>query len=316
MATRPDIGQAAKILTSGGVVAFPTETVYGLGADAFNEKAVARIFEIKNRPRFDPLIVHIADMAQLPQVARIVPAAAKKLVARFWPGPLTLVLPRARTVPDIVTAGGDTVGVRMPDHPVALKLIAACGRPVAAPSANPFGSASPTTAAHVRQMLGRKVDAIIDGGPCRVGLESTVIEFPHRAKPRILRLGGLAVEDIEAVVGKVAVRRASSSRPRAPGMLERHYAPRTRLVLYDGTSRAGRTGLLAVCGPTPVGDFAAIEVLSRTGDLREAAARLFAAMRRLDACKLDRIVAVPGPEKGLGRAINDRLRRAAVSPQS
>ena len=312
MATSADISKAAKLLQKGGVVAFPTETVYGLGADAFNEQAVARIFEIKNRPRFDPLIVHIASADQLPRVAAQMPLKAKKLAAHFWPGPLTLILPKTPAVPDIVTAGGDTVGVRMPDHLIALALIRASGEPVAAPSANPFGATSPTTAAHVRNQLGKRVDMILDGGPCRVGLESTVIEFPARGKPRVLRLGGLAVEDIEAVIGQVAVAAHSSSKPKAPGMLERHYAPRTPLVI-GGKPKGKRIGLIRFSGVASLGKFAAIEVLSRKGDLREAAANLFAAMRRLDALKLDAIVAEFAPEEGLGRAINDRLRRAATT---
>ncbi|MCC6572774.1 MAG: threonylcarbamoyl-AMP synthase [Planctomycetes bacterium] len=311
MATAKDIAKAAKLLKEGGVVAFPTETVYGLGADAFNEAAIARVFEIKNRPRFDPLIVHIADMKQLKTLARDIPAVARKLARKFWPGPLTLILPKTRAVPDIVTAGGETVGVRMPDHPIALRLIAACGQPVAAPSANPFGATSPTTAAHVREQLGKRVDMILDGGPCRVGLESTVVEFPARGKPRVLRPGGLAVEDIEAVVGPVAISAHSSSKPKSPGMLERHYAPRTRLVI-GGKPGGKRVGLLKIFGLVPKGTFAAVEVLSAKGDLREAAAHLFAAMRRLDALKLDVIMAELAPEEGLGRAINDRLRRAAM----
>lgn len=324
MATAAEIKQAAALLKKGGVVAFPTETVYGLGADAFNAVAVARVFEIKSRPGFDPLIVHIAELSQLTSLAKPLPAAARKLARKFWPGPLTLVLRKTARVPEIVTAGLDTVGIRMPDHPVALKLIAACG-PIAAPSANPFGATSPTTASHVREQLGRKPDMILDGGPCRVGLESTVVAF-GRGRPRVLRLGGLPIEDIEAVIGPVSVMRHSSSRPRSPGTLERHYATRTPLVVVQkgsGAPKAGsqtpfasrgkRIGAIAIFGPALRGSFAALEVLSPRGDLREAAANLFAAMRRLDKKRLDLIVAELAPERGLGRAINDRLRRAATS---
>jgi len=314
---------AAAILRRGGIVAFPTETDYGLGATALAARAVARLFEATGRPRFDPLIVHIAEPAQLELLAERIPDAARRLAERFWPGPLTLVLPKLATVPDIVTSGLDTVGVRVPDHPLARALIREAGTPVAAPSANLFGQTSPVTAEHVRGQLGDRVDAVLDGGPCRVGIESTIVSFGEGERPRVLRLGGVAVEDLEAVIGPVDIGRPTSSpgaeeRPLAPGDLPRHYAPaRTPLVLAERNAPAPagkRVGLLSLKGRGDTGGFAQVEVLSSLGDLREAAAALYAALRRLDASGLDLIVAELAPEEGLGRAINDRLRRAAGSP--
>ena len=308
-----ELGRAADLLRGGGVVAFPTETVYGLGADARNDGAVARIFEIKGRPRFDPLIVHVSEPAMAREVAGEIPAAAEELIRRFWPGPLTLVLPKREEVSDLVTAGLPTVGVRMPRHPLALELIRRAGVPVAAPSANPFGRTSPTTAQHVADWLGGAVDAILDGGPCAVGVESTILSMAGN-EPVLLRMGGLALEDIEEAIGAVRVAPPTDEMPLAPGRLLRHYAPRTRLVLVEkGDAARGdrRAGLLSFAGHAEEGLFGAAEVLSRAGDVREAAANLFAALRRLDAAGLDAIYAETAPERGLGRAINDRLRRAA-----
>jgi L-threonylcarbamoyladenylate synthase len=309
--------RAAGILRRGGVVAFPTETVYGLGAAAFDERAVARVFEVKGRPRFDPLIVHVSGPEQLPLLSVEVSAAAQALIERFWPGPLTLVLPKTPAVPDLVTAGLPTVAVRMPRHPVALELIERAGAPVAAPSANPFGQTSPTTAQHVRDQLAGKVDLVLDGGPCSVGVESTIVSFVSDA-PVLLRPGGLSVEDIEEVIGPLGkAPQPAICSVSAPGMLPRHYAPRTPLKVMDnGEVRrpdlARRAGLLAFQTAAYPTAFAAVEVLSPEGDLREAAANLFGAMRRLDARGLDCIMAEPVPDCGLGRAINDRLRRSAA----
>ncbi|MGE3313621.1 MAG: L-threonylcarbamoyladenylate synthase [Planctomycetaceae bacterium] len=314
-----DVTQAAAILRDGGLVAFATETVYGLGANALNARAVARIFEVKNRPSFDPIIVHIAELDQLPKLTRSIPARAEQLAARFWPGPLTMVLPKADIVPDIVTSGLSSVGVRMPDHPLALALLREAGLPVAAPSANPFGRISPTRAEHVAEMLGDRIDYILDGGPCRVGLESTVLDLTGDV-PVLLRPGGLPVEEIEAVVGQVIIAQTSAEHSEAampaPGMLPRHYAPRTRLVIdarLDEIPRSlrRRAGFLAFRFPPNDSAYEAIEVLSPAGDLTEAAANFFAALRRLDALDLDLIVAESFPDHGLGRALNDRLRRAA-----
>jgi len=306
------ITAAAERIRSGGVVGMPTETVYGLAADALNPLAVARVFEIKNRPFFDPLIVHLSEADELPCVAKDVPEQAKALIKNFWPGPLTLVLPKTDAVPDIVTSGLPTVAVRVPDHPIARLLIKEAGTPIAAPSANLFGRVSPTTAQHVRDQLGDAVDIVLDGGPCRVGLESTIVAFDG---PRacVLRLGGVTIEELERAIGSVEIQKVDPAKPQAPGNLPQHYAPRTPLVLGDRntfTSAGKRAGLLTL-GPCEAGGFATIEVLSAAGDLREAATKLYAAMRALDAADLDVILAEPVPEEGLGRAINDRLKRAA-----
>ena len=222
--------QAAKIIRHGGIVAFPTETVYGLGADAFNPLAVARIFEAKRRPYFDPLIVHVANPADVKKLVEEIPSNAKKLTERFWPGPLTVVLFKEENIPDIVTAGLPTVAIRMPNHPMALSLIIESKCPIAAPSANPFGYLSPTTAEHVREQLGDQVDLILDGGPCPVGVESTIVSFLEE-EPRLLRPGGVSLEEIESIIGKVKISPIEEERPSAPGMLPKHYAPRTPIVL-------------------------------------------------------------------------------------
>ncbi len=332
MELKSEIARAAEILRRGGLVAFPTETVYGLGADALNERAVARVFEVKGRPRFDPLIVHMAAIESLAQLAAEFPPAAQQLAERFWPGPLTLVLPKTGLVPDLVTAGCPTVALRIPDHPVALELLRAVDRPIAAPSANPFGRVSPTTAEHVREQLGDRIDMILDGGPCRVGVESTVVQLTG-GEAVLLRPGGTTLEEIEAVIGKVQLSRpepgdADQTGMLSPGTLPQHYAPATPLILWmraDVTPAAGvtamarrvdrnqpgRWGLLAFRPVDDVQVFERVEVLSPGGDLREAAAGFFAALRRLDAAGLDLIVAETFPESGLGRALNDRLRRAA-----
>jgi L-threonylcarbamoyladenylate synthase len=317
-----DIQQAAEIIKKGGLVAFPTETVYGLGANAFNSLAVARIFEVKGRPYFDPLIVHVASYPDLERLAIEIPSNAIKLMERFWPGPLTLVLLKKEEVPEIVTAGLPSVAVRMPKHPMALALIKASGCPIAAPSANLFGYVSPTTADHVRDQLSDQVDFILDGGPCEVGLESTIISFVE-GEHRLLRPGGVPLEEIESVIGKVRVGSAKNERPSAPGMFPKHYAPRTPILLdwhkEDLTKyRDRKVGLLAFQKSGASLKCSQVEVLSERGDLREAAANLFAAIRRLDSLGLDLILAESVPETGLGRAIMDRLRRASgtvLSPQ-
>jgi len=307
------IEEAAEILRRGGLVAFPTETVYGLGADAFNPRAVARVFEVKARPSFDPLIVHLADAADLARVAPTDDPRAGALATRFWPGPLTLVLPRHPAVPDLVTSGLDTVGVRVPAHPAARALIEAAGTPVAAPSANPFGYVSPTTAAHVAELLGPAVDLVLDGGPCRVGVESTILSLAGET-PVILRPGGVPREALEETLGLTLEVAGGAVRPLAPGQLEKHYATRTPLRILPGPSgRApegiGRVGLLAWRRAEAEG-YAAAEVLAPDGSPEAAAANLFAALRRLDAAGLDLILAEPCDEAGLGHAIMDRLRRA------
>ncbi len=309
-----EIQKAAQIIQEGGLVAFPTETVYGLGADALNPLAVAAIFEAKNRPTFDPLIVHVADMRQAEILVHKFPEKALKLIEKFWPGPLTLVLPKSPLVPDIVTSSLPNVAIRVPNHPIALELIRESGRPIAAPSANPFGQVSPTTAEHVRQSLGGKLDMILDGGPCQVGVESTIISFAEK-EPTLLRPGGVPLEEIQAVIGKVLVPViVAGAKPQAPGQLLQHYSPKTPMVLRESQEslpEQKKIGLLSFRKPQTDFHFHAVEVLSERGDLREAAAHLFAALRRLDAAGLDLIVAHPVPPEGLGRAVNDRLTRAS-----
>ena len=310
---------AAELLRTGHLVAFPTETVYGLGANATNPLAVARIFEAKQRPTFDPLIVHVAELSQVEFVVRQFPETARLLATEFWPGPLTLVLPKRDIIPDLVTAGLPGVGIRIPRHPVAIELLKAAGCPVAAPSANPFGGISPTTAQHVADGLGRNVDCIVDGGPCAVGLESTVLSLMTE-RPMLLRHGGCPLEDIERLIGPVEIARSDLSRDDAaqpsPGMLSRHYAPGTRLIVIDhGGSAEPITGLrcgLLTAGKQPFsGRFVRIETLCDEENLQTCAANFFAALRTLDASDLDVIIAHEFPAHGLGVALNDRLRRAA-----
>lgn len=307
---------AAEIIRSGGLVAFPTETVYGLGCDALNPNAVARVFEAKQRPSFDPLIVHIATEASLDGLVRAISLAEHRLIERFWPGPLTLVLPKRAKVPDLVTAGLSTVAIRMPAHPVAQALIREAGVPIAAPSANPFGYVSPTCAQHVYDGLGDRVDLILDGGSCLIGVESTIVSMSGSCL-ELLRPGSVTLAEIRAIIGP-AVQAAASQTVIAPGQLPRHYATRTPMTILaaQGTRPIvhghERTGLLAMSAPSHVDDrFCAVEVLSASGDLREAARNLFAALRRLDALSLDCLYAEPCDERGLGLAIMDRLQRCA-----
>lgn len=318
----PDtIARAAARLRAGALVAFPTETVYGLGANALDARAVANIYAVKNRPRFDPLIVHVVSAESVGGYVTDVDARARLLMHRFWPGPLTLVLPKRPVVPDIVTAGLDTVAVRQPSHPVALDLLRTVGVPVAAPSANPFGYVSPTTAGHVQDTLGRAIDVIVDGGACSVGVESTVLSVVGQ-HPIILRQGGVTLEQLKVVLGPIDVPdvpvEAAPTAARSPGTLASHYAPHVPVKLLapgqavprpDGGERIG---LLSLTPRPNAAGYASVEYLSRDGDLIEAAANLFAALRRLDARGLQRVIVESVPETGLGRAIMDRLRRAAA----
>ena len=307
------VAEAARLLRDGQLVAFPTETVYGLGADATNERAVAAIFEAKGRPEFNPMISHVLGSDDAKRFVRW-NDTADRLAARFWPGPLTLVLPRSPGSPIslLATAGLDTVAIRAPSHPVAQALIRATDRPIAAPSANRSGAISPTRAEHVAESLGERVPLILDGGPCLVGVESTVLDL-STATPTLLRPGGATREAIEAVIGPIAVSDAlpsGESARKSPGQLASHYAP-ARPVRLNATSVGADEGLLAF-GPTvPQGAMLAYN-LSPSGDLGEAAANLFAQMRLLDRPGIGRIAVMPIPETGLGLAINDRLRRAAA----
>jgi L-threonylcarbamoyladenylate synthase len=311
------IEAAARLIREGELVAFPTETVYGLGGDATNERAVAKIFEAKGRPQFNPLISHVLDAAEAKKLVRW-NTLADKLVERFWPGPLTLVLPRAKDSPIslLATAGLDSVAVRSPAHFMARDLIRAAGRPIAAPSANRSGAVSPTRAEHVAESLGGAVKMILDGGPCTVGLESTVLDL-STSTPTLLRPGGATREAIEAVIGPVAMSGAvptGDAARQSPGQLESHYAP-ARPVRLNAKAGAPDEALLAF-GPDPPGGARQTLNLSPTGDLAEAAANLFAHLRALDRPENKRIAVMAVPDKGLGLAINDRLRRAAAGDRA
>ncbi|MCZ2355178.1 MAG: threonylcarbamoyl-AMP synthase [Bacteroidia bacterium] len=313
---------AETYLREGKLVAIPTETVYGLAANAFDEYAVAKIFEVKNRPDFNPLIVHIGSLEQLPFIVSDLPPLALLLAEAFWPGPLTLVLPKSQHIPTIVTAGLSGVAVRMPAHILTNRLLTNSGIPLAAPSANLSGSISPTTAMHVYEQLGNKIPYILDGGPCAVGLESTIVSFMNDS-PVILRQGGILPEAIEAIVGKISTySQAASDIPiAAPGMTLAHYAPKTPLILGNPIDWL----MLNDCVPEKIGILsfqrnynldvpgATIKCLSPSGDMYQAAQRLYAALYELDASGIDVILAEKFPQESIGIAINDRLTRAATN---
>lgn len=315
--TEQQFSEAAERLRQGDLVAFPTETVYGLAANALDSVAVAKIFELKGRPTFDPLIVHVANREDLLNLVTEVPRPIERLIDRFWPGPLSVVLPRHSIVPDLVTSGLPSVAVRCPSHPVARRLIEESGVPLAAPSANRFGRISPTTAEHVREQFTESLTTILDGGPCEVGVESTVVGYDG-THVILYRPGGITVEAIIEEVGEIKIAGTDDKTPSSPGQLTQHYAPRTRMTISAQRlpkPHENRVGLLALSETEPITDqsaFAAIEFLSKDGSLREAAANLFAAMRRLDEQDLDLIIARPVPERDLGLAIMDRLRRASA----
>jgi L-threonylcarbamoyladenylate synthase len=303
------IRRAARIIRDGGLVAIPTETVYGLAGDATNDKAVARIFEVKSRPEFNPLIVHVAERKIAAKLVAFRPLA-ERLADRFWPGPLTMVLKRRRGSPVslLASAGLDTIAIRMPAHPVALDLIRVCGRPLAAPSANRSGRLSPTLAVHVAESIGDRIDLILDGGPCAIGLESSVIDLSGPTV-QILRQGGIGVSEIESVVGAISSHDVAGP-VRSPGLMASHYAPSIP-IRTDATYVRADEALLAF-GPDPLSGAAHALNLSERSDLTEAAANLFAMLHRLDDPRHRGIAVMPIPEKGLGIAINDRLRRAAA----
>ncbi len=314
-----NIERAVKILRAGGLVAFPTETVYGLGADAQKSDAVLRIFQVKKRPAFDPLIVHVASIEQAESLAHFT-REAELLAERFWPGPLTLVLPRRSVIPDIVTSGLPHVGLRLPSHTLARQLLEASGLALAAPSANPFGYISPTRAEHVQASLGDSIELILDGGECQCGIESSIVSF-HDGEVSLLRYGAVKGEELEEALGRSIPyqKQSSPDRPEAPGRLTKHYAPRTPLYFDPdqallaslSSEEKASSGLLAFQEAEL--DFGCTEVLSSEGSLEAAAKRLFAAMRKLDQAGLKSIYAQRFPDQGLGRAINDRLKRASIS---
>jgi L-threonylcarbamoyladenylate synthase len=333
-----NLRKAGAAIAAGKLVVIPTETVYGLGADAFNPDAVARVFEAKRRPAFDPLIIHISRLEDVERIAISFPPKARLLAEALWPGPLTMILPKRPEVPDIVTSGLGTAAVRFPVHPVARKIIEYSGTVVAAPSANPFGYISPTTALHVARTLGDRVDFIVDGGPCTVGVESTVIDMT-RDTPAVLRPGGMPLERIRDIIGEVLIPGKKGGPIASPGQLKSHYAPHATLYLHAWNSlpediRQASPGAVAAdpsaatapnAAPmaaivfdasrasilTESGLFRYIGVLSERGDMREAASRLFALLHELDTAGFEIIHAERVPEEGLGRAINDRLYRAS-----
>ncbi|MCX7023184.1 MAG: L-threonylcarbamoyladenylate synthase [Spirochaetes bacterium] len=320
--TDENISRAAEAIKAGRLVAMPTETVYGLGANAYDPIALARIFEAKRRPHFDPLIVHIADMATVSLLAQPPGSTARLLMAAFWPGPLTLVMPKKAIVPDIATSGLPTVAIRFPSHPVARALIERSTGAVAAPSANPFGYLSPTRAEHVAEQLGDRVDFILDGGRCEVGVESTVVDVSS-GNPVILRTGGLTLERLREVVGDIELRDWSAGAPTSPGQLPHHYAPRStlHLVPLGGLARAKpASGAAAIFfsnatrrnSGAAAGLFAVTRCLSPSGDTVEAAAALFDLLHEMDAFAYTEIWAERVPDEGIGRAVNDRLYKASM----
>ena len=312
-----DIALASSLLKNSALVAMPTETVYGLAGNAFDQEAILAIFKAKNRPFFDPLILHVDHIDKINLFVEEMPSQLQKLAEAFWPGPLTLLLNRKSMVPDLITAGLPTVAVRIPAHPMALALLSTLPFPLAAPSANPFGYISPTTAAHVAAQLGDKIAYILDGGACEVGLESTIVGMENGV-PVVYRLGGLSVDKIEAVIGKVIIHAHSSSNPQAPGMLKSHYSPRKKFIIAPTADclafyAKDQIGVLTFGDFLPQYPLKNQLSLSSSEDLEEAAKNLFDFLRKLDGMAVE-VIIMPAllPAHGLGLAINDRLKRAAV----
>lgn len=310
-----DITKALKLLSDEQVVAIPTETVYGLAGNIYSEKAIKAIFETKKRPFFNPLIVHISSVDYLTEIVEYIPEKAKLLAEAFWPGPITLVLKKKDSIPDLITAGKDTVAVRVPNHQLTLELLNQLPFPLAAPSANPFSSISPTTAQHVEAYFKDTIKMVLDGGPCKSGIESTIIGFDGD-DPIIYRLGSTSIEDIEAIVGKIEIKNKKEVSPDAPGMLERHYAPKTKTVLTDTILEAlrlyknKRVGLITFQSEIENSNIEVQIALSKSGDLTESASNLYDVLHQLDKMHLDIIIAEKFPDYGLGKSINDRLERA------
>lgn len=311
-----DIETAVALLNSNQVIAIPTETVYGLAGNALNTSTVEKIYQIKNRPLKNPLILHLGDTSELNKYVKNIPALAEKLVEHFCPGPLTLLLPKKDIIPDIVTAGLQNAAVRFPNHPTALALLRKLSFPLAAPSANPFGYISPTSAEDVKRILSDKIDYILDGGICQKGIESTIIGFQNN-QPVLYRHGSVSIDEIESVAGKLIIAAKNETNPDAPGMLSKHYAPHTKTFLTNDVNdlinkfSEKKIGLLLF--QDNIADTTVLhrEILSPSGDPEEAASNLYAALHRLDKCNLDVIIAERFPDKGLGKTINDRLERAS-----
>jgi L-threonylcarbamoyladenylate synthase len=310
-----DINKAKEVLLKNELIAIPTETVYGLAGNALDETAIKKIFKLKNRPFFNPLIVHLKSASCISDVAIEIPESAFILANKFWPGPLTLVLKKQPHIPDLVTAGKNTVAVRVPNHPLTLALLNQLDFPLAAPSANPFGSISPTSAAHVFNYFGEQLEVILDGGECEKGLESTIIGFDNN-QPVLYRYGSTSIEEIEKIVGKLRITARDDQSPNAPGMLSRHYAPTTDTYLTDNIAElikdfeGKKIGVLLFKKEIQNNDIVHQEILSKSGDFTEAAKNLYAAMHRLDQNNLAVILAERLPNEGLGKTINDKLERA------
>ena len=310
-----EINRAKEALLNNELVAIPTETVYGLAANAYDESAIMKIFELKNRPLHNPLIIHIKSIAAIHDVAIEIPQVALKLAEKIWPGPLTLVLKKQNHISDLITAGKETVAIRVPNHPLTLDLLNQLDFALVAPSANPFGSISPTTAQHVFNYFDETLNVILDGGECEKGIESTIIGFDNE-QPILYRLGSISVEEIEEIVGRLHLNTNNEKAPMAPGMLSRHYAPNTDTYLINDIPKFlkffndKKTGLLLFMNPIENNKIVHQEVLSKSGDLKEAAKNLYAAMHRLDQMNLDVILAERFPDIDLGKTINDKLERA------
>jgi L-threonylcarbamoyladenylate synthase len=310
-----DISKAKEILQNDGLIALPTETVYGLAGNAYSDVAIKKIFELKKRPFYNPLIVHLKSTLSIYDVAKEIPETALLLAEKFWPGPLTLVLNKQDHISDLITAGKKTIAVRVPNHPLALILLNQLDFPLAAPSANPFGSISPTTAEHVQNYFGQEIDFILDGGECEKGLESTIIGFENNT-PILYRHGSISVEEIEKITGKLSIVTNNDTSPNSPGMLSRHYAPKTNTYLTNDVSaflnncKENKIGLLAFKNSIQNDNIIHQEILSKSGDYNEAARNLYAAMHRLDQSNLDVIIVERLPDEGLGKTINDKLERA------
>jgi L-threonylcarbamoyladenylate synthase len=308
-----DINKAKLLLEAGELVGIPTETVYGLAGNALSNISVTKIFQVKDRPAFDPLIVHVPGIDHIKKYASDIPQVAHDLAERFWPGPLTLLFEKKPIIPDLVTSGMSTVGLRCPDHELTRSLLLELDFPLSAPSANPFGYVSPTKAEHVNEQLGSKIQYILEGGDCQVGIESTIIGFED-GKPIIYRLGGLDSDAIEKVTGKLVVQPYSSSNPKAPGQLKSHYAPRAKVVLGDLKKLLQQYTLSSTGVLSFNQNFEAHHqfILSPSGTIEEAAHNLFSGLRHFDKLPVDVVLAELVPDVGIGRAINDRLRRAAA----
>jgi len=312
-----DLDLVIKALKNGQIVSIPTETVYGLAGNAFDEVSIDKIFELKKRPAFNPLIVHIPDVEFLDHVAEEIPENAKLLAAHFWPGPLTLILKKKPSISNRITAAKNTLAVRVPNHPLTLELLKKLPFPLAAPSANPFGSISPTSAEHVHNYFGEKVPFILDGGSCKKGLESTIIGFENQ-KPILYRHGALALERIEKVIGPVTEFIKNDQNPQAPGMLSKHYAPKTKTIRSDNlletiaNCKTKKIGVLSFQKTELPEGTIHQEILSEGGDLEEAAKNLYAALHHLDELQLELLIVPFFPNHGLGKTINDRLQRAVL----